>query len=174
MTATARPTGDPPLPSTARRISNVLAAPGLRVDLALAGAAMLLATVVRLPYLWLVPRFTDETFEVLHSLAIVRDGARPLTNYDSYYGALYNYVVAAALLVSGESPLAPRVVVLVAGVLTVGATYGLGRALGESLLSGLPRKPLTPRPPLPRAGEGGPTGYCGAGTLAVARLTGLL
>src|SRR5688572_22778016 len=96
---------------------------GGRLDLLLMGGLGLLALVVRWPNLWLVPRFTDETLEVLHSLAIVRDGARPLTNYDSYYGALYNYVVALALALSGESPLAPRVVVLVAGVATVVATY---------------------------------------------------
>jgi 4-amino-4-deoxy-L-arabinose transferase-like glycosyltransferase len=94
----------------------------------------LLAFVVRWPNLWLVPRFTDETLEVLHSLAIVRDGARPLTNYDSYYGALYNYVVALALLVSGESPLAPRVVVLLAGVITVVATYLLGVEVGRRIV----------------------------------------
>ena len=97
-----------------------------RLDLTLATGLALLALVVRWPNLWLVPRFTDETLEVLHSLAIVRDGARPLTNYDTYYGSLYNYVVALALVVSGESPLAPRVVVLVAGIATVVATYLLG------------------------------------------------
>jgi 4-amino-4-deoxy-L-arabinose transferase-like glycosyltransferase len=63
----------------------------------------------------------------------VRDGARPLTNYDSYYGALYNYLVALALAVSGESPLAPRFVVLVAGVATVCATYLLGAEVGNRL-----------------------------------------
>ncbi|MGE3271567.1 MAG: hypothetical protein AB7P40_22645, partial [Chloroflexota bacterium] len=99
---------------------------GWRIDLLLAGGLALLAFAVRWPYLWTIPRFTDETLEVLHSLAIVRDGARPLTNYDSYYGALYNYLVAAALAVSGQSPLAPRAVVLVAGILTVVATYALG------------------------------------------------
>ena len=97
----------------------------------LIGGLALLALAVRWPNLWLVPRYTDETLEVLHSLAIVRDGARPLTNYDSYYGALYNYAVAFALAISGESPLAPRVVVLLAGVATVVATYLLGAELGR-------------------------------------------
>src|SRR6266540_6710330 len=90
---------------------------GRWLDALLAVVVALVALAIRWPHLWTVPRFTDETLEVLHSLAIVRDGARPLTNYDSYYGALYNYVVALALAVSGESPLAPRVVVLVGGVL---------------------------------------------------------
>lgn len=118
-----------------------------RVDLILMGVLALLALAVRLPYLWLVPRFTDETLEVLHSLAIVREGTRPLTNYDSYYGALYNYLVALALVVSDESAFAPRVVVLIAGVLTVVATYLLGLELGRRLgpiVAGV-RSPLHPR-----------------------------
>jgi 4-amino-4-deoxy-L-arabinose transferase-like glycosyltransferase len=106
-----------------------------RLDLLLVAGLAGLALLVRWPSLWLVPRFTDETLEVLHSLAIVRDGARPLTNYDSYYGALYNYLVALALAVSGESPLAPRFVVLVAGVATVCATYLLGAEVGNRLVS---------------------------------------
>jgi len=118
-----------------------------RLDLSLMGVLALLALAIRLPYLWLVPRFTDETLEVLHSLAIVRDGTRPLTNYDSYYGALYNYLVAFALAVSGESALAPRVVVLVTGVATVAVTYLLGlelaRRLGPSGPAG--RSPLHAR-----------------------------
>ncbi|MCC6175783.1 MAG: glycosyltransferase family 39 protein [Chloroflexi bacterium] len=108
--------------------------PGPHVDLMLALGIGLVALAVRWPYLWIVPRFTDETLEVLHSLAIVREGARPLTNYDSYYGALYNYAVALALWLGGESPRAPRVVVLLAGAATVVVTYGLGRELGRRLL----------------------------------------
>jgi 4-amino-4-deoxy-L-arabinose transferase-like glycosyltransferase len=104
-----------------------------RLDLLLVAVLAFLALVVRLPNIWLVPRFTDETLEVLHSLAIVRDGTRPLTNYDSYYGALYNYLVAGALLFSGESALAPRVVVLLAGVATVVVTYFLGTEVGRRL-----------------------------------------
>jgi 4-amino-4-deoxy-L-arabinose transferase-like glycosyltransferase len=102
------------------------------------GAVVLVLTLfafaVRWPHLWTVPRFTDETLEVLHSLEVVRDGARPFTNYDSYYGALYNYVVASALWLSGESPFAPRLVVLVAGALTVTCTYLLGRELATRVV----------------------------------------
>ena len=119
----------PAVQTTGQRVSR-------RLDLVLVAGLSALALAVRLPYLWMVPRFTDETLEVLHSLAIVRDGLRPLTNYDTYYGALYNYVVALALVLSGESPLAPRVVVLVAGILTVAATYLFGRALGCHMLPG--------------------------------------
>jgi 4-amino-4-deoxy-L-arabinose transferase-like glycosyltransferase len=131
MTAlVGQPNPPPSARLPARRIGS-----GRRLDLLLVAGLALLALAVRAPSLWLVPRFTDETLEVLHSLAIVREGARPLTNYDSYYGALYNYVVALALLVSGESPLAPRVVVLVAGLATVAATYLLGAELGARLPS---------------------------------------
>ena len=100
-----------------------------RLEALLVAALVALALAVRWPHLWSVPRFTDETLEVLHSLQIVREGARPLTNYDSYYGALYNYLVANALWATGESPFAPRLVVLVAAALTVAATYLLGREL---------------------------------------------
>ena len=124
---------DPPVPSTAGLPSRARGAGSWQLELLLAGGLATLALVIRLPYLWSIPRFTDETLEVLHSLAIVRDGTRPLTNYDSYYGALYNYVVALALAVSGESPLAPRLVVLIAGVLTVVATYFLGVEIGRWL-----------------------------------------
>jgi 4-amino-4-deoxy-L-arabinose transferase-like glycosyltransferase len=120
-------------PSIVARSSQGLGARGVGVDLLLAVALAILAAVIRWPYLWLVPRFTDETLEVRASLAILRDGVRPLTNYDTYYGALYNYLVAAALALSDESPFAPRLVVYVAGVLTVVVTYGLGRTLGERL-----------------------------------------
>src|SRR5262245_21102333 len=124
-----RSLAEPAVPSTFVRVTRRLAAPAVAVDLALVGVVVAVAVAIRWPYLWLVPRFTDETLEVQASLAILRDGARPLTNYDTYYGALYNYLVAGALALSGESPLAPRVVVLVAGILTVVVTYGLGRAL---------------------------------------------
>ncbi len=107
-------------------------------DALLAGGLALFALAIRWPHLWTVPRFTDETLEVLHSLAIVRDGARPLVNYDSYYGALYNYLVAGALWLGGESPFVPRVVVLVAGALTVAAAFGLGRELALSTARGSP------------------------------------
>ena len=115
------------------------------VDAVLGAALAGVALAVRWPYLWTIPRFTDETLEVLHSLAIVRDGTRPLTNYDSYYGALYNYLVAAGLWLGGESPFAPRAVVLAAGALTVAATYALGRELAIQLLGSATCRGVAPR-----------------------------
>ena len=127
-TASSEPSGEPTGP---RRLEH--AGVSGWVDLILPTALALFALAVRWPHLWTVPRFTDETLEVLHSLSIVRDGARPLTNYDSYYGALYNYLVAGALWLGGQSPLVPRVVILTTGALTVAATYLLGRALATRL-----------------------------------------
>src|SRR4051812_48079003 len=129
----------PPSASTALDSTEIAATAhlrqsGSRLDLLLIAGLSALALVIRWPNLWMVPRFTDEALEVLHSLAIVRDGLRPLTNYDTYYGALYNYVVAPALLLSGESPLAPRVVVLLAGIATVAVTYLLGAELVRRLV----------------------------------------
>ena len=105
--------------------------PAWLLDLSAIGLLGLASIAVRLPHLWTVPRFTDETLEVLHSLAILREGARPLTNYDSYYGALYNYLVATALWIGSESALAPRALVLLGGVLTCVATYFLARDLAR-------------------------------------------
>lgn len=96
----------------------------------LALAALVLAAwAVRWPYLWLIPRFTDETLEVLHSLAIARGEHWPLTNYDSYYGALFNYLLAGAFSLIGPDPLLPRALVWLLGGLTVVPVYLLGAEL---------------------------------------------
>jgi glycosyltransferase AglD len=107
-------------------------------DLVALGTLAAVALAVRLPHLTLVPRFTDESLEVLWSLPIARGETFPLTNYDTYYGALFNYLVAGSFLLLGPSALAARLVVLTLGVLTVLATYGLARAWGGgSRLAGL-------------------------------------
>lgn len=94
----------------------------------LLAAILLLATAIRVPHLALVPRFTDEAWEVLWSLPIVRGEEFPLTNFNTFKGALANYLVAGSFLLLGPSALAARLVSLVAGVLTVLATYGLARS----------------------------------------------
>jgi len=67
--------------------------------------------------------------EVARGLAILRDGDLPLTNVDPYIGPLWNYVLAGAFWFFGPSPGLPRALVFGAGVLTVLATYVLGRFL---------------------------------------------
>lgn len=98
-----------------------------------------LAFAIRWPYLWAVPRFTDEVLEVLHGLAIAQGKSLPLTNYDSYDGAFQNYVFAAVFLLFGQNPWSPRVVSCVAGALTVGLTYLLARDLAVSASCPRPR-----------------------------------
>src|SRR4051812_1674393 len=88
-----------------------------------------LAALVRWPNVHLVPPYTDETEEALRAWAIVQGDLRPLVNVDSYIGALWSYVVAAGLVVFGRNAEVPRLASLVAGALTVGVTYLLGRRL---------------------------------------------
>ena len=61
----------------------------------------LLALILRLPYLHDVPRYPwDELRESGVALSLARGEAFPLTNFDSYIGALYNYILAGAFFVS--------------------------------------------------------------------------
>jgi 4-amino-4-deoxy-L-arabinose transferase-like glycosyltransferase len=89
---------------------------------------ILVACAIRVVHFALVPLFTDESLEVLWSLSIARGQAFPLTNYDAYYGALFNYLVAGAFLLFGPAAEVARLVPLAAGLLTVPATYLLARA----------------------------------------------
>src|SRR5437879_6176689 len=72
-------------------------------------AVLVVALVPRVMALRDVPRFTDETDEVMRGLAIARGEMFPLTNVDSYIGPLWNYLVAAAFLIAGPSSMVPRV-----------------------------------------------------------------
>lgn len=119
----------------ARRSDGAGPAPSLRhttarIEAAIVVGLMALAFAVRIPYLMSAPRFTDESIEALHALAIYADGLRPLTGPEEYIGPLHAYLIAAVLWVAGPSPAIPRLVSLVAGVLTVAATYALARQLG--------------------------------------------
>ena len=90
----------------------------------------LLALALRIPNYQIVPAFTDERNDIAQALLILRGQGLPLTNDPSYIGAFWNYLLAAAFWVGGESLVVPRTVVLVLGVLGVLAAYLLGRAWG--------------------------------------------
>jgi 4-amino-4-deoxy-L-arabinose transferase-like glycosyltransferase len=90
---------------------------------------IVVAALVRWPNVHLVPPYADETEEALRAWAIAQGDLRPLVNVDSYIGALWSYVVAAAFVVFGRNAEVPRLASLLAGALTVGATYLLGRHL---------------------------------------------
>lgn len=93
----------------------------------LLAALLLLAAAVRLRMLMAVPPFTDESDEVLRGLAIARSHLLPLVNDDAYIGALFNYLIAALFLITGPSPVTPRLVALAAGLATIALTERLGR-----------------------------------------------
>src|SRR4051794_14117198 len=116
----------------------VRAATRLRIaEVVLVVALVLLAAAIRWPELNILPPYTDETEESLRAWAIAQGEIRPLTNVDAYVGALWSYVVAGGFRVLGRSPEVPRLLSLVAGSLTVGITYLLGRQLREPLVGAL-------------------------------------
>jgi 4-amino-4-deoxy-L-arabinose transferase-like glycosyltransferase len=101
-----------------------------RGDVLMMAALLVVAELVRLPYLWAIPRFTDESNEALRALMIAQGRWLPLTNVDPYIGPLWNYVLAGVFLVTGPSLYVPRAVVALFGILTLVPTYLLGRGIG--------------------------------------------
>jgi 4-amino-4-deoxy-L-arabinose transferase-like glycosyltransferase len=96
----------------------------------LAIALAVLTVAVRAQYLTDIPRYVDEINEITPAFGIVRGTSFPLMSGPKHLGALFDYILAGAMLVFGRSPDLPRVVVLVAGVLTVLLTYHYARTLG--------------------------------------------
>ena len=89
------------------------------------------AALVRWPYLWMIPQFTDGAVESLRSFAVYQGRLLPLTNVAAYIGALHNYVEAAGFWAFGPSVYTPRLLAWLLGSLTVGATYLLAREMVE-------------------------------------------
>jgi glucose/arabinose dehydrogenase/4-amino-4-deoxy-L-arabinose transferase-like glycosyltransferase len=99
---------------------------------------LVVAAIARAPYLWDIPRFTDETAEAVIGLRIARGEAFPLTNRDPYIGALWNYLLAAAFAIGGPSLYTPRLLIAVLGTLTVVPAYLLGKSLaGQRTVAGV-------------------------------------
>ena len=117
-------------PGSPKRATVLRAWIGPRTSAWAVGLGIMVAAVgLRLPHIGVIPRFTDETDEVIWSLAIARGEILPLTNILTYIGAAYNYLLAAVLALLGPDPTLPRYFVMTTGVLTVGATFLLGREL---------------------------------------------
>ena len=100
-------------------------------------AIFALAFAVRWPYLHTIPHYTDELVEVFHSAAIARGEKFPLTAKDLYFGPIHYYILAGFIRVFGLTPELPRLVILLFGVLAIGATYLLGRALAGRAVAAL-------------------------------------
>ena len=104
------------------------AAPGwTRLDLALALALSLVAAAIRWPYLVLIPRMTDEWEDAQFALRLATEPFQLVSN-DAYNGPLFHWLLAG-LLAFTRSPLAPRLLVMVLGSLTVGLSYALAASL---------------------------------------------
>src|SRR5439155_18073863 len=91
-------------------------------------ALAFLALVVRLPYFTQLPAFSDEVDDIYRAFLITQGKLFPLTDTSTYIGSLWSWMMAAALWISGLKLYAPRALILLMGVLTVIATYPLGRA----------------------------------------------
>jgi 4-amino-4-deoxy-L-arabinose transferase-like glycosyltransferase len=94
---------------------------------------LLVAAAVRLPYLQLVPIITDEAFEVLSALPILHGQWPVFGPINPTFGPLVTYVLAAAFWLFGTNTDLPRLLFLLFGIITVGATYWLGRSMGGRL-----------------------------------------
>lgn len=105
-------------------------APVSKTELLLIAGLLLAATAVRLPYLQLIPMVTDEAFEVLAALEVYHGDWILFGPVNPTAGPLVTYLLAVAFWLGGPGAYLPRIVILVLGVLTVMATYWLGRAWG--------------------------------------------
>lgn len=131
MLATGKAATAAPATSAAPRDrANARQRAGALVDVVATIGVMVAAFAARYPYVYTAPRFRDDTFNALHSLKIYRGEHFPFTDVEAYIGGFFNYAVAAGMFVVGPTIYAARLVVMWFGVMTVGATYFLGRELG--------------------------------------------
>ncbi len=110
-----------------------VSAPEWVLDAALAIGLFAAALAIRLPNLMLMPTFTDETGEVLHSLPILHGTPVLLTNADPYYGSIFNYMIAGVFYLFGPSAEHARLMVTVLGAATVPLCYFFAKAMEDRL-----------------------------------------
>lgn len=87
----------------------------------------LLAFMVRIPYLYDVPRFIDEWREIGLSAQIARGEAWPLHNTSHDIGPFHNYALAGLFSLFGYSVYLPRLYVVLLSAETVVLTYWIAR-----------------------------------------------
>ncbi|WP_100407870.1 ArnT family glycosyltransferase [Bacillus solitudinis] len=86
-----------------------------------------LALLVRIPYMYDVPRFIDEWREVELSARIARGEVWPLHNTSHDIGAFHNYILAGLFKLFGYSVYLPRLYVVLLSAATVVVTYWIAR-----------------------------------------------
>jgi len=96
------------------------------------GVLCLLGLLMRLPNLMLIPPFEDEVSQAVYALSIRPGEFMPLVGNDAYAGPWFSYLLAVSMRLFGSAPATPRIVIMIMGALTVGATYGLARVSGQS------------------------------------------
>ena len=94
--------------------------------LLLSAVLFAVSLAIRLPGLTLIPRYSDEGFEVLQGLDIASGRAFPLTGVNPYYGPLFAYFVAGLFRLLGVHLETPRLVAALFGALTVVVAFWLG------------------------------------------------
>lgn len=112
--------------------------PELIRDLSTGVALVVIALMIRLPWLWMVPRYIDELKEVHLGYLIYLGQVTPLHNVAHDIGALHNYVLALLFRLLGPSIYWPRLYVAVTSAITVWLVFLLGRrlyGLGVGLLA---------------------------------------
>ncbi|SDI79018.1 glycosyltransferase family 39 protein [Alteribacillus bidgolensis] len=87
----------------------------------------LFALLVRIPYMYDVPRFIDEWREVELSAQIARGEIWPLHNTSHDIGAFHNYVLAGLFKLFGYSVYLPRLYVVLLSAGTVVVSYWIAR-----------------------------------------------
>jgi 4-amino-4-deoxy-L-arabinose transferase-like glycosyltransferase len=87
----------------------------------------LLAFIIRIPYLYDVPRFIDEWREIGLSAQIARGEVWPLHNTSHDIGPFHNYVLAGLFNLFGYNVYIPRLYVAILSAATVVVTYWIAR-----------------------------------------------
>ncbi|HEX3011779.1 MAG TPA: glycosyltransferase family 39 protein [Syntrophomonadaceae bacterium] len=87
------------------------------------------ALAVRLPWLWLVPRYIDELHEVTLGYNIYLGNTFALHNVAHDIGSMHNYILAAIFKLLGPGIYWPRLYVAVTAALTVVLIYFVGKKL---------------------------------------------
>ncbi|MGG1658535.1 ArnT family glycosyltransferase [Brevibacillus sp. NRS-1366] len=96
-------------------------------DWAISLILFLFAFLIRLPYLYDVPRFIDEWREIELAAQIARGEIWPLHNTSHDIGAFHNYILAGLFRLFGFNVYIPRLYVMVTSAATVVVTFWIAR-----------------------------------------------